>query len=334
MRLLPLLVLSLAGCASTPPSPPAPPPPIEVVEEPPASAVAAAPAAAPEPCAYGHEAACQQRCEAGDEASCGLLAAMYANAAGVSANPEEARRLAELGCAEQDARACNVLGYLLERGLGGATDPRRALELFERACAGGEMRGCYNLGRAHHYGISGAPKDDARAAVLFVRACQAGLPPSCSAAASLADSDPQAQLRYHEIACRGGDDDGCRGLVKDLARAHGAQPDATDLLSKLETECQGGSAQACKGLGDLQSVGLSDGWSSSASSPYYERACKLGSADGCARRGGVLLDEGATGADREQALKWLRDGCAGSDIWACLRLRRLDGSAPGADAPL
>ncbi len=259
---------------------------------------------------------------------------MYVNADGVDSDHARARELAERGCAEHDARACNVLGYLLERGLGGAVDPRRALEHYRAACHGGEMRSCYNLGRAHHYGVNGAPKDDARAAVLFVRACQTGLPPACTAAASLADSDPIAQLRYYEIACRAGEDEGCRGLVAGHARRVAAQPESADLWNKLEAACDGGSADSCKALGDLHSLGFGEAADEGQSAHLYQRACKLGSVDGCARQGSALLDAGAQGSERQRAIQLLDDGCRVGDIWACLRLRRLDGSEPGIDAPL
>jgi TPR repeat protein len=53
----------------------------------------------------------------------------------------------------------------------------------------------------------------------------------------------------------------------------------------------------------------------------YEKACGLGSADGCTRRGFMYLKGRGVEPDRSRAEWFLRRGCDGGNGWACQMLR-------------
>ena len=50
-------------------------------------------------------------------------------------------------------------------------DLARAAELYKKACDGGNATGCYNLGVYYENGAGGLPKDLGQAAELFKKAC-------------------------------------------------------------------------------------------------------------------------------------------------------------------
>jgi len=73
---------------------------------------------------------------------------------------------------------CYELGRLFDRGIEVAKDEARAAVLYTKACDGGEVHGCYNLGVDLAEGV-GVARDAVRAAALYTRACDGGEPLGC-----------------------------------------------------------------------------------------------------------------------------------------------------------
>jgi len=70
------------------------------------------------------------------------------------------------------------LGTLYERGQGLTKDDARAAQLYERACDAGSGTGCGFLGDMYLKG-RGVKKDKSRATVLWRKACQLGWAQAC-----------------------------------------------------------------------------------------------------------------------------------------------------------
>ena len=69
-------------------------------------------------------------------------------------------------------------GTVHDEGMGVPKDPARAAPYFLKACNAGEPRGCVDLGVLTANG-TGVPKDDARALLLYQRACNGGYEEAC-----------------------------------------------------------------------------------------------------------------------------------------------------------
>jgi TPR repeat protein len=74
---------------------------------------------------------------------------------------------------------CNNLAVLYQNARGVARNQAKAAALYERACEAGHALGCANLGAMVERG-HGVPKDTARAATLYKRACDGGNLQGCS----------------------------------------------------------------------------------------------------------------------------------------------------------
>jgi hypothetical protein len=64
------------------------------------------------------------------------------------------------------------------RGDGVPRDPARAAHEFDKACAGGEASACSNVGLMYRNG-DGVTRDDARAVAYLEQACTLGMASAC-----------------------------------------------------------------------------------------------------------------------------------------------------------
>ena len=88
--------------------------------------------------------------------------------------------LLQSNCGRGDWASCLALGESYLEGEGVPRNPARAADLFRRACEGQYPEGCYNLGYLYTAG-EGVGFDDFRATDLFRRACEGGYPGGCTA---------------------------------------------------------------------------------------------------------------------------------------------------------
>ena len=113
----------------------------------------------------------RRSCDAGDAKGCAKLAATGTAIDGAS--KEVAKAAADKSCAAGYAEGCSQVGVL---SIG---DSGRAAEFFRKGCEGRDAKvGCFNLAYAYEVG-SGVPKDPAKAAELYKRACDAGSQIAC-----------------------------------------------------------------------------------------------------------------------------------------------------------
>ena len=84
----------------------------------------------------------------------------------------------------RDPPACVFAGQMHEYAHGVPKDEARAASLYGRACDAGWMTGCYNLAIMFEKG-RGVPLDCEKAAALYGSACAAGARPACERAREL-----------------------------------------------------------------------------------------------------------------------------------------------------
>ncbi len=121
----------------------------------------------------------------------------------------------EQSCQKGDASACHGLGMMFDIGVKGPRDQKRAAELFLKACDGGDPSACGTLAGKYLSG-DGVPEDKARAASLQTRACDGGEAVSCA---------DLAEMYQNGV-----------GVSKDEARAK----------SLLKKACAAGYTEVCK----------------------------------------------------------------------------------------
>jgi len=194
------------------------------------------------------------------------------------------------GCAETvfggaapgyDQQAC------LERALRRSPDPdtvERATQAFKKECREGGPEACSALGVMNEIGV-GVPLNAARAVVLYDRACRAGNARGCTNLGVAlvggigVSRDALAGARLLEPACAQNDARACLHLGRLYESGDGAAKDPIYAAKLFETACIGEEAPACIALGDARAK---TGQRSSALD-FYDKACSLGYAEGCAR---------------------------------------------------
>ena len=202
-------------------------------------------------------------------------------------------------CEDGDPGSCARLAVVAERGERGDGAPRdeaRAAALYQRACDGGDLPGCAGLGRLHRAGRGGLERDPARAVALFQRACDGGVARGC---ALLGEA-------YR---------DGAGGLGRDLVRA----------VALFQGGCDRGDLAGCKDLGGMHQLGKGGlARDDARAAALYQRACEGGELLGCSDLG-VLVGAGKGGLARDEALaaELYTRACEGGEMLGCHNLGAL-----------
>jgi TPR repeat protein len=206
-------------------------------------------------------------CDRGE--ACGMLAADYAEGAGVARDQARATALYKKDCDECRGffwPSCAALADRYAAGLGTLRRARRAAELYENVCPQGMFGACLPLADMIRAG-DGAPRDEAhahdiegRAADGFDNCCtENGDSACCQRAAQMkregrngeADEiraqtlELRAALRA-EAACRKGEAAECHDLAQRHVLGRGVAEDATCAERLFARACAGGYAPACK----------------------------------------------------------------------------------------
>ncbi len=195
-------------------------------------------------------------CRAGDAAGCYNVGLMYANTRGTVRNDARALLGYVRACAGGFATACTNLGYLYENGLGLIASRTRAAKLYERACQGfacqpADPIGCTNLGIYAREGWGGVPRDLARAAELFARACAADQASGCTNLGRLEEDgqgiarDVAAAVEHYRRGCTLGSAGGCRNLAGAITEGLAPAQEADEVEQLLGRACELGDADAC-----------------------------------------------------------------------------------------
>ena len=144
-----------------------------------------------------------QACSAGSGAACMNIGVLYEDGHGVAKNFLRAASLYSEACTKGSAEACNLLGFMCETGVFGvARDYPQAMALYSRSCNAGNPNGCEGLGTIYRFG-EGVPKDERKAEMFDLEACNMGSAGSCvTAAESLEKGGSFSEARrLYQKAC-------------------------------------------------------------------------------------------------------------------------------------
>jgi TPR repeat protein len=214
---------------------------------------------------------------------------------------------------------------------------------WEKACDAGRAEACGNLG------VEYAQKGDLTRAISFYSlACDLGDEARCLRGGVLAlrgeKPDGKEAARLFARGCRGGEALSCGNLhflakgkrleegggLKDLPGARTEVP-AADLLAvrpSLEKACAKKNAAACYHLGLLRAAGELGNRDLSGAIQAYGQACEGKEGAACVAAAHLTLEKiGATGG-RENALRFLFDGCRLQADGACAEHAKLKAQQP------
>lgn len=351
--------------SSSAPPDPIPPPPTKVCEAPANAGPPLAPALYPEaPEARRAEVVdAWKRCNAGNYAGCDALGQARAEGEVVPEDGLEAAALYRRGCDAGRPESCALLGSAYVDGSLGCKDLDRATALLSGACEAGAGDGCASLGvltvqsdkaRARElfeqgcaldaascqnlaYMLDtgdGVPEDDARAAELYARACDAGTAWSCydlafqidhgEAPGIGADQGPALAASRLERACDLGMQESCAALGKRLRVGDGVAQDPVRARALLAGSCRSG--RGCTALGDMAATGEGGRRDRRQAASLYERACQSYDPKGCLKLAGMLQRGSGVKRDQALALEYLEHACEGlGDEESCVAYRAAGG---------
>ena len=188
------------------------------------------------------------------------------------------------GCTLGAEEGCVRLGDYVDRW--GIENPRvaGAQQQLQDACGQGEVRAC--VGAAHLL-VRQDPKTDAypEALLLFVGACEKGVPTACVAGAQqrrigkARKTEAPSQLQMWGKACDLNSADGCAGLGERLVKSSKLWPETYTAWTRA---CDLGGAHACTELGRLVTRKHDEPWpGEQAPHSYLQRGCDNGDPEGC-----------------------------------------------------
>src|SRR6185312_1503006 len=130
------------------------------------------------------------------------------------------------------------------------------------------------------------PRDSARAALLFARACDAGAEAACARLGAMVangegvDANPLRARDLRERSCRAHEDEGCRGLM--VVDPDAPDGDRADARKRLDHLCEAEEiVEACMAIGVRTAFWRGEPSESGRGMAALVRACKLGNARGC-----------------------------------------------------
>ncbi|WP_437820125.1 SEL1-like repeat protein [Sorangium sp. So ce1078] len=198
-------------------------------------------------------------------------------------------------------------------------------------CGKGDVGSCYHLG-IHYASGKDLPRDDARAAELFEKACGAGVTQACYARARLQlrdiqsgkvfpDAAGRAKVReFADKACEMGDGWACFS-VAEWYLSEGPQAalpkDATRAVAFLRRGCDLGHGPSCSALGKMLVEGKLAAKDVAVAVGVLQRACEGGQAEDCVDLGDILRKGQGAPKDGVKAIKAYQRGCTLGDMRAC-----------------
>lgn len=163
-------------------------------------------------CEFKHDAGCEELLK---------LATAYDKGTGLTADATKASALYQRGCDAGDMAACTSLGNFYLDGRAGAPDLSKAELLLAKTCSDLEnsagCEGVVRLAKVYDTG-TGTTKNEAKAATLYVQACDVNIADACFAVGEMYQTG--------------------RGIAKDTEKATVA----------FQRACNGGLQKACEAL--------------------------------------------------------------------------------------
>jgi hypothetical protein len=268
----------------------------------------------------------------------GVLTAAGAGGSGLFDDSTE--ELYDRACKLGSGGGCRELAQL-------SKDPARAADrrrLLERSCALHHASGCVDLGSLYALGRDGVARDDARAAPLYIKACDGGEPAGCFNAGVMAEhgrgvaTDLAAAVAAYEEGCRGGSSEACTSLgalYYDEGHSVAASPERA--ATYYDRGCSGSSwsasvADACVNLGVLYRDGKGVRQDAHRAVELFTAACGRApsspedthtapvAAHACSLLGAQLAHGSGVVADWQRAIELSKKGCDGGDAFGCVNL--------------
>ena len=221
-----------------------------------------------------------------------------------------------------------------------AADPDPTQKL-ESECLAGKSASCSALGAMFRSG-DGVPKNAARSAIFYVRACAEGAAsegPYCreagygmaSAAQSSDDSrELDAAVEGLAASCKSGKAHDCNALGVVRQGGAGSAKNPEEAVGLFARACEGGAAAGCGNLGDAYEAGLGVGKDPEKAVMSYVKACSGGYAYGCGEAGSLYFS-GTVEGGLPKAAPLLRQGCDGRDPVGCFLSGMLAMGARGGE---
>lgn len=280
-------------------------------------------------------------CELGSAQGCTNVGWMHYNGQGIRASHEQAASWFQRGCDLYfRASGCIALATLYERGHGVSKDFAKALSLLERSCKDRPGAACRELALRHDQGRLGLPQDRLKAFELFLAACRAGHPLSCTSVAynyhagwGVKKSEERA-LEYYSRACTLGEKHGCFNAGRRYRDGVNVAPDAARAAKLFDKACQLGSGPSCNDLGVLVQFGRGTNRDRTRAEELYAKACELNNKLGCFSSGLSALTGNGVSKNEELGVSRLAKSCELGFMRACQRLRSHFGSKPDGGAEL
>lgn len=266
-------------------------------------------------------------CDHGDAPACSGLGALHELGAGVGRDRTRALALYEKACAAQDGLGCAYKSFMLGAGRGIKQDEAKAEEAAKAAlpgltasCEKGEARDCVALSVLLS---AGDQKDEAKAAQLEQKACDAGEMAGCAnlGVRTLLGAgvfkDTKRAIALLEQACDKGEPAACTNLGVLSAKATFSLRRGVRGVTILKLACDGVYGVGCTGWGMAVKTPADLPLAAPAAVTYSTKACDAGELTACVNLGAFHQYAVGTERNRAKASELFKKACESGDAGGC-----------------
>lgn len=222
----------------------------------------------------------REACAHDDPLGCSTLAGLELGGTVIPRDPVAGVAHARWACERGEDEGCGLLADALYHGIGEiAPDRDEATRLLALLCERRDAVACERLGE-HLEGED----DRAAARAAFATSCERRQGPACTRA-GLLENEPAAAYRYFDLACDGGDDEGCLLAL----RGHPGDDDV-DLRRLAGITCASGRHEGCVTFARLLTTGRGGPREIELGLRLLAEACDVGEAEGCYLLGSAYSD--------------------------------------------
>jgi TPR repeat protein len=263
----------------------------------------------------------EAKCKRGDGIACGVLGDRARHASDAPTDVIRACDFYRRACTAENYVSCANLGALLAQRKCPGTQGE-ALRVLESACDHDHIGGCNNLGMLLRDGAEDAPRNPARAAASFRRACPRAAIACDNLGAMLIETDEASATAAFQAGCdsrKDRDDLAVAGCCYKLGLSHengwGVPPDKTRAKSLYVHSCAKSVREGCYHLGLLELAG--DATELTKAAEHFRQACEMGVAGACNNMGLMYSNGKGVTPDAARAAEYLQRGCDGGELSAC-----------------
>lgn len=189
---------------------------------------------------------------------------------------------------------------------------------LEKACDDGDKKECRMVGYRYLLGLR-VPKDKLKAAKWYEKGCNSDNTENCISAANIYTDEDVDQYKFkvnelYQIACDGGDSDGCTNLGIRYHLGKGVRKDVFKAFELYKKVCEDGQighsrVVACSNLGVMYESGEGVRQDIFKATELYDEACLLNSAHGCNNLGTLYESGESVRQDKAKALLLFGKAC-------------------------